>query len=129
MIRLTNKELYEWRQRGATYQEMADAEGTSKQTVYMRVKAYEKKLMGKRGNTIHLNKIVYKGFYEHFKDHINETISSFAVKVFGCHAKNTQTLRVFLFGECESSFKIHQIKRMMEVTGKSFDELFELRRV
>ena len=62
MIRLTNKELYEWRQRGATYQEMAEAEGTSKQTVYMRVKAYEKKLMENVGIPFTLTRSCIRDF-------------------------------------------------------------------
>lgn len=128
MIKLTNKELYEWRQRGATYQEMADAEGTTRQDVFQKVKAYERKLMGKRGriNGFNINKIVYKGIYEYFRDHIDETVCSFSNKVFG-YAEKVQCVKRFLLGESESLFKVHQIKKMMEVTGKSFDELFELR--
>lgn len=132
MIKLTNKELYEWRQQGATYQEMADAEGISKQAIYEKVKAYEKYLMGKRGriNGFDYNNIVYKGIYEHFRDHVDESVSNFAEKVFGFSASGkTQKVKGFLLGESESLFKVRHIKNMIAITGKSFDELFELRKV
>ena len=124
---LTNKELYEWRQRGATYQEMADAEGISRQAVFLRVKRHESKLMGKRGRGLDINNIVYKGLYEYFRDHIDESLCSFTKKVFGYDSLKVDIVRRFLLGESESQFKIRHIKRMMGVTGKSFDELFELR--
>ncbi len=129
MIKLTNKELYEWRQRGATYQEMADAEGISRQAVHQKVKAHERKLMGKRGriNGFNINKIVYKGIYEYFRDNVDETVYGFTQKVFGHSQQKIQCVKRFLLGESESLFKVHHVPNMMEATGKSFDELFELR--
>lgn len=129
MIKLTNKELYEWRQRGATYQEMADAEGISRQAVFLKVKAYEKKLKGKRGRGFDVNDIVYKGLYEYFKANPTMNISKLAEAVFGSVGSNMDRMRRFLLGNAETLFKIKNIKKMMEITGKSFNELFELRKV
>lgn len=126
---LTQKELYEWRQRGATYQEMADVEGVSRQDIYMKVKSYEAKLKGKRGREFDINKIVYKGIYEYFRDNMEVTPYSFTTDVFGYASKKTQCVKSFLLGEHETLFKIRQIKRLMGITGKTFEELFERRRV
>ena len=126
---MTSKELYEWRQQGATYQEIADAEGISKQAVYLKVKSYEKKLEGNRGRRFDINKIVYKGFYEYFVENPDVRISTLTDEIFGVGGNNVAKTRQFLYGEHETLLKIRTIKTMMEITGKSFEELFERRRV
>lgn len=125
---LTQKELYEWRQRGATYQEMADAEGVSRQAIYMKVKSYEAKLNGKRGRGFDINDIVYKGLYEFFKADTTMHIYKFTEAVFGGCGHNIEKVKRFLLGEAETLFKIKHIKIMLELTGKTFEELFERRR-
>jgi hypothetical protein len=70
---------------------------------------------------------VFKGFYEYFRGHTDESLFSFSMKVFGYGSKKVDVMRRFLLGRNESAFKVRQIKKMMEVTGKSFNELFEVR--
>lgn len=115
---------------GYTYQEIADELGVSRQCVHEKLKNYDKKLLGMRGKGFDINTIIYKGFYEHFRDDDYESLTSFAHKVLGTHNHPLGKLRNFLTGEHKDTrFSVPQIKKMMEVTGKSFEELFELRRV
>ena len=124
---MTARELYEWRQKGATYQEMADVEGISRQAVYLKVKSYEKKLEGNRGRRFDINKIVYKGIYEFFKTDTTMNIYKFAEAVFGGSGPEIAKVKRFLLGEAETLFKIKHIKRMLELTEMPFEELFERR--
>ena len=122
--------MVQMRLEGYTYQEIADELGVSRQCVHEKLTKYDKKLLGMRGKGFDINTIIYKGFYEHFRDDDYESLTSFAHKVSGNANHPLSKLRNFLTGEHKDArFSVPQIKRMMEVTGKSFDELFELRRV
>lgn len=82
----------------------------------------------------YLEKIKYKGIYEYFKKNPFETVTGFAKKLWrkeGQHgglASHINTLRTFFLGEVESRFTIPQIKRMCEIVGKPFEEVFEERK-
>ena len=124
------RQMVQMRLEGYTYQEIADELGVSRQCVHEKLTKYDKKLLGMRGKGFDINTIIYKGFYEHFRDDDYESLTSFVHKVSGNHNRPLSKFRNFLTGEHKDArFSVPQIKRMMEVTGKSFDELFELRRV
>lgn len=121
------RQMVKMRLDGYTYQKIADELGVSRQCVHEKLKKYDKKLLGMRGKGFDINTIIYKGFYEHFRDDEYESLTSFEHKVFGGHGHHTFSIKKFIIGEHESRFTVKHIKKMMEVTGKSFDELFELR--
>lgn len=126
---MTVREMKEMRLKGATYTQIGKAWGVTRQRVNYLLTHYDEALKGMRGHGFDIEDIVYKGFYEHFRDNLYESITSFAVKVYG-YANNTyiQTFRKFVTGKQKrNTFPIPIIKKMCEVTGKSFEELFELR--
>lgn len=121
-------EILELRKNGATYQEIADATGYTKQWINMVILKLAPELKGTRGNGFDIETIVYKGIYEHFRSDLYESITSFTKKVLGHTSnKSTSTMRDFIIGEHNSRFSITQIKKMCDITGKTFEELFERR--
>ncbi len=127
---MTNKEIYEMLQNGSTYQEIADIEGISKQAVHQRMILHKRKVYGIRGKSFNINKIVYQGIYDWFKEHLNESLHSLCRKVYQRpNNSSIVKLREFLKGKHDSIFKIEQIKRLCEVIGKPFEEVFKWRDV
>lgn len=133
---MDGKEIVKMRMDGRTFQEIADYYGTTKQAVHTKFRSYLKILDGERGRTVagkrfNINRIPYKGLYEHFREKETETISSFALKVSGSEAATNfiQKMKTFLNGTHNALFKIDQIKRMCEIVGKPFEEVFEEREV
>lgn len=127
---MTAKEMFDMRQRGATYQQIADAAGVTRQWAHEAVTAHVKRILSsKRGKGFHLDDIVYKGVYDHFKENKNERLVSFCKKVCGSThtGGKTQILRKFLIGETDTKFTIDQIKSICDVIGKPFEEVFKER--
>ena len=126
--KMTNKEMLEMRINGATFQEIADICGISKQDAHERINRYFKKVVNsKRGKNFTCDEIIYEGIYEHFMRDENESVTSFAVKVFGCNGSRASTTRNFITGKNETHFTINQIKKMCEIVGKPFEEVFKER--
>lgn len=124
---MTNEEMYKMYQNGDTFQKIADVCGISKQAVHQRMVLYERKvygIRGKRKQRLLIDKIVYKGIYEHFENNYNETITSMCKKVYGYATGNTDKFKSFITGEHDSHFKLEHIKRLCEVVGKPFEETF-----
>lgn len=123
-----NKTMYEMLQSGSTYQEIADLYGISKQAVHQRVYRHKRKLDGIRGRHFDIDKIVYKGIYDWFQEHFDESLSSLILKVYG-HKNNAAVtkFRGFLVGNHDTHFKTEHIKRLCELTGKTYEDLFERR--
>ena len=127
---MTNAEMFEMRKSGATYQEIADLCGTSKQAVYSRLRYYVRKVNGIRGKGFDINQILYQGLYDWFNENMGESVSSLCEQVFDGNSGNyTHKFRYFIIGKHDSSFKVGHLKKLCEVTGKSFEELFERRDV
>lgn len=125
---MTNEEIYQAIQNGATYQEIADILDISRQAVGYRMKYFKRKVCGIRGHTFNIEKIVYQGIYDYFKDNYDESITSLCKKVYGGHNESTLVkFRNLITGKHDTHFMIKHIKRLCEITGKSFDELFERR--
>ena len=128
MLKMTNKEMLEMRMNGATLQEIADVDGITKQAVQKRLKLYAKRLTGIRGQGFDISTIRYQGVYEYFKTNLEESLHSFCLKLCGDgNYSNIATMRNFLTGKSESRFNIAQIKRMCEICGKPFEEVFKER--
>jgi hypothetical protein len=124
---ITPKEMLQMRLDGMTFQQIADVCGTSRQNVHQAVKLYSKKIInGVRGRGFPVEIIRFQGIYEHFYDNEKESITSFATKVYG-HEQYGSKLRKFLIGESESHLTIPQIKRICEICGKPFEEVFKER--
>jgi predicted DNA-binding protein YlxM (UPF0122 family) len=128
---MTNKEMLQMRLDGATYQEIADICGISRQAVHEALKFYVKKITEEsRGQKFSLKTIKYQGIYDYFKKNENETVASFANKVYGRKSGSCQgagKLRNFIKGDSDSYFNITQIKKMCEIIGKPFEEVFKER--
>lgn len=119
--------ISQMRDEGMTFREIGEHFGVSRQSVCEIYYKHTKAVKGMRGNGFKIDTIVYKGIYEHFKDNLSETITSFSKKIYGYSSNKECLVRKFLIGEHQSIFKISQIKKMCEITGKTFEELFEER--
>ena len=120
--------MFKMRQDGATYQDIADKCGITKQAVHQRIRSYTRKLNGIRGKGFDINQIPYQGLYDWFDDNMGESISSLCDKVFGSISKYyLSKFGGFIKGKHDSSFKVEHLKKLCEVTGKSFEELFKRR--
>lgn len=92
-------EMLEMRNKGMTYQEIADEFGVSKQWVnYILTHCYEG-YKGQRGKGFDIEKIVYKGIYEHFKKNLFESVTSFTEKVLGNSATYVAKMRNLITGQ------------------------------
>lgn len=125
---MTNAEMMKMRIDGATYQEIADACGISRQDAHHRLQNYCKKIVegGHKGRKVSCNDIVYQGIYEYFDNHTSESISSFCNKIYG-NTSQVGKLSAFFRGEINSHFTIQQINKMCEIVGKPFEEVFAKR--
>lgn len=123
-----NKKMYEMLQNGSTYQKIGDSFGISKQAVHQRITLYKRKLKGIRGHSFNIESVVYKGIYEWFKEHLNESPCSLCARVYqNPNGNSIKKFRGFLKGEHDSVFNIKHIKRLCEVIEKPFEEVFERR--
>ena len=128
MTKMSQRQMLQMRLNGATYQEIADASELSKQRVYQLLTTYTPELKGMRGNGFNIETIVYKGIYEHFKKNKAESLTSFAMKVFGyTNNDNIPSMRKFLLGEYNSRYTIPQMQKICEVVGMPFEKVFERR--
>ena len=128
---MVNRERWEqirqMRMDGYTFQEIADEFGVSRQCVNELFNMQFRRLKGMRGRGFKLESIVYKGIYEHFRDNPFETTSSFTEKIYGYVGNKPQTIKKLITGESETLLSIPRIQKMCEITGKTFEELFERR--
>lgn len=126
---MTPKEMFKMRQKGATYQEIADEVGISRQAIYKQIEVYVKRTMTSyRGKGFYLDDIKFQGIYDYFKENEEETISSFTKKIFdNPYASKTQTIRDFITGKHNAYFNIDQIKCICDVIGKPFALVFKER--
>ena len=124
------EEIAKMHDEGKTYREIAEISGISYQAVWSKHIAYlKRKRTGKR-NGFCIEDIPFKGFYEYFSDNAEESIISFSVKVKGYFEQSFyEKLKNTLNGTHFSLFKITDIKKMCEITGKTFEELFTEREV
>lgn len=122
------KKLIDMREDGATYQEIADEVGLSKQRVHQIMLKNYPEMKGMRKNHFDIEQIVYKGIYDHFKSHPYESLSSFVRNIYGYVGNEVPMIRDFITGAHTSRFSIELIRKICKVTGKSFEKTFELRK-
>lgn len=122
------KKLIDMRENGATYQEIADAVGISKQRVHQIMLKNFPEMKGMRRNHFDIERIIYKGIYDYFKSHPYESLASFIRKIYGHYGNEAKKIKGFITGASNKTFyTVSQIQRMCEITGSSFEELFALR--
>ena len=121
------EQIYRMRMDGYTFQEIGDKLGVSKQCVNEIFNKQFRRMKGIRGYGFKVDSIVYKGIYEHFKDNPLESASSFTEKIYGYVGNRTPTIKKFITGKKETFLTIPRIQKMCEITGKTFEELFERR--
>lgn len=122
-------EMVQMRESGMTYQQIADEFRCSKQWVNKILTTYYKGLKGQRGKGFDIEKIVYKGIYEHFKKNLFESLTSFTDKVYEKGHNKVRFIADFITGKSNSHLSLSQIQRMCEITGTTFEECFERRDV
>lgn len=81
-----------------------------------------------RGKKFDLNLIKYDAIREWFEKNETETVSSFSQKVFATEyqgGERSQLMANFIADRHEVFFTVKQIRRMCEVIGKPFEEVFK----
>ena len=126
---MTNEEIWEMKMTGATYEEIAELCGISKQAVWYKVKSYTDKVLGKRGHSFDIELIPYKGIYEYFESDFCMSITAFCKRVGANTGTGVATMRNFLTGKNNTRFSIDQIKAICETIGKPFEYVFEERKI
>ena len=125
---MDNKVLYNMRKSGMTYKEIHEETGINLQSLYVRIKKYENGANRIRGWGFDIERIVYKGLYEYFVANPYESLTSFAKTVaMPMTGHYIEKIKNLLTGEHNSYFSIEQIKKICEVVGKPFEEVFEER--
>ncbi len=126
---MTNSEMLKMRAEGATLQQIADKAGCSRQAVDEAVKRLAQNIvMGRRGKKLYLSEIKFQGFYDYFKENPKETINSFSRKVYDAHnGAGFQKLRDLITGKGNPYFAFDQIRKVCEIIGKPFEEVFKER--
>ena len=126
---MTNSEMLKMRAEGATLTQIAEKAGISRQAVDEAIKRLATNLAnGKRGHRLYVSEIKFQGFYDYFKENPKETISSFTRKVYGNHnGTGMAKLRAYITGKGNSYFTIPDIKKICEIIGKPFEEVFKER--
>lgn len=122
---MTTKEMVMLHAEGMTFQKIADIAGISRQRVHQRVSTYVEGAIPRRNRSFDISKIKYKGIYEYFVNDPYESLTSFTVKL-GYSVSGGSPLhhvRNMLYG-ANSHFPINTIKRICDVVGKPFEEVF-----
>lgn len=126
---MTPKEMLQMRLDGMTFQQIADACGVSRQYAHEAITGYADKIARcKRGKAFFFDKIIFEGIYEHFEKNEEETITNFTNDVCGEGSRCITTMRTFLTGKTDTRLTISQIKRICEICGKPFEEVFKERK-
>lgn len=122
------KEMYDLWCEGLTYREIAEKCGCSYQCVWEKVVNYREKIeTGRRGHKFFCNEIKWQGLYDWFVEHEFESITSLCKKCFGNGSANHGRMKSLLTGDRTAFFNIDQIKKICDVIGKPFEEVFKER--
>ena len=117
MLELYRDELLQMRNEGKTYEEIAKEFGVTRQAVW----GY---LGQKRRNQSIYDNIPFQGLYEIFRDNPGLTINRFVLQALHKNDKTTQARYWNLLTRKEAAFKISEIKKILEHTGLTFEQLF-----
>ena len=122
---MTKQQIIDLRNEGKTYAEIGEIFGVSRQRVHQAI--------GKdriRKSNLLTEKIKYRGIYDFLESNPQMSVATFIRKSFGgsvCRNDYTRAINFFTGEVNDTHFTINQIKRLIEFTGKSFEELFEER--
>lgn len=117
------EEIIKLRENGLSYDEIGQKYGVSRQRIYQIVKVAGADRI--RKNNTNIERIVYKGVYEFMKDNSNVSYASLSRAI---GISNSSVFQRFLQSTSDNGRPtIRQIKKLIEITGKSFEELFERR--
>lgn len=115
------------REEGKSYQEIADIYNVSKQSVEQALRKFEVTFGRVRKNNTNIERIAYKGLYNFFIDNPNMTFSKLTRLSYGySDTKNTHRIMNLLFGK-NVRINIKTINKLIEITEKPYEVLFELR--
>lgn len=122
-------EMVNLRAQGYKITQIAKMAGISFQAVGKRLKRYDQGIpFTRRGKKLNIEKIVYQGFYDWFLEHPLESVQSFLRKMHDETTNgNNEKMRHFICGKREAYFTVSQIKKMCEIIGKPFEEIFKER--
>lgn len=111
------------RRDGATYQEIGDVFGVSRE----RVRQVLKNQVRLRKSSTDMEKIVYEGVYNWLMENPRMTFPAFAQLMLGYGGQNaTNLVRNFLHGKnCRINKQSYD--RLIAKTGMTYEELFKLR--
>lgn len=129
MAKLTGKEMYEMHFNDElSFIDIADQCGMSKQDVQQEVRKYSLYISGKRGKRFKINTIVYQGIYDYFLDYPQESLITLTKKLKINDQNGFVNFRRFITGQNDVKVKISLIKKICDVIGKPFEEVFQERR-
>ena len=113
----------ELRAEGLTYREIGDIMCYSTSAVHYAIGKKERK------PAMIYEEIAYKGFYEYFRDNPKMTVYHFAKLIFShCNSQQYHLIIRALQGQ-NVRLTLRTYKLMIEITGKTFEELFEPRSI
>lgn len=120
--RVIKEEVIELRNQGKTFREIGEILGVSKQRVYQ--------VCGRlRKGNANIEKIHFKGIYEFMKENPKISYATLGRVFYGENIteKELHEFHKKLPNHNDITCTIGGIKRLIEYTGKTFEELFELR--
>lgn len=121
--------IYLHEQQGYSLQKIANMYGISRQRVH-RIIGKEVKENRTRRRNVEIENVKFKGIYEYLRDNPEITYSTIFRKITGSNGdiKRADRFVRFLHSKSDNGkLTIGQIKRLSELTGKTFEELFERR--
>ena len=109
------------RREGATYQEIANRFGVTKQAVHL---AMQKRGRLRRRYEAIFESCPYNGLKRYLKDNERVKISNMCIAIFGNGGENAMAKTRRLIEGYNVLLTINNIKRLEKFTGMSFDALF-----
>lgn len=119
--------IYLHEQQGYSLQKIANMYGISRQRVHQIIGKEVKENRTRRRN-VEIENVKFKGIYEYLRDNPEVTYSAIFRKITGNdgNIKRAERFAKFLHSKGDNGkLTIGQIKRLSELTGKTFEELFE----
>ena len=121
--------IYLHEQQGYNLQKIANKYGISRQRVHQIIGKEVKENKTRRRN-VEIENVKFKGIYEYLRDNPEVTYYAIFRKITGNdrNIKRANKFVHFLHSKGDKGkLTIGQIKRLSELTGKTFEELFERR--
>lgn len=115
------------REEGKTYEEIGKMFGVTKQAVEISIRQAEQTFESNRLRkyTFKCDDIVYQGLYDVFDNDITMTVSKLS-KILGV---SRPTVKRMLCTGTNTKLPINTIQKLIEYSGKSFEELFAPRMI